>query len=206
MTAREMYDELMERCEKLFDNHFQYLRKEDYKFFEPLQRNGYHPDYVHIWGGVEISFDIDKQVLYKEWFYKVNLKWYEPSDKDQLIYDCVSAWLDNREKELAEREETPSVEELMPKLLECAQNAVKGTNYTAEIQHGKRQCDTNTSGYNAIVILYKGHYDRLFRLFRNRFGEYKMMTAAPLCGECTWSVSLDNMFSELENEIKEKCR
>ena len=73
-------------------------------------------------------------------------------------------------------------------------------------KHGKRQCDTNTSGYNAIVILYKGQYDRLFRLFRNRFGEYKMMTAAPLCGECTWKVTLDNMFSELENEIKEKCR
>lgn len=207
MTSKEMYDELFDRCKQLFDNNFQYLGADDNKFFEPLRKAGYHVHHVHVWGGVRISFYIDKQVLYKDWFYEVELKWYEPHEEtDKVIYDCVTAWLDNRENELAEREETPSVDELMPRLLDCANNALKGTSYKAEIAHGKRACDTNTNGYDAIVIYYKGGYDRLYRLFRNRFGEYTMMTAAPLCGECTWSVTIDNMFSELESSVKEHCR
>lgn len=191
MTKKEMYNELMGRTDRLFDNHFQYLHETDYKYFEPLKKAGFKPEYVHVWGNVYVNFRRNQPYD----TYEVSL-----TDNDSLndtIYQCVTAWMDNRECEINERTETMTVEQTMYRLLEYTKGLLKGTEYKAEVKDGKHD------GYHDLFIYYgDGSYCMVFEVYRNRFYEYTITSAAPLCGECRYEAG--TQIEKMECFIREE--
>jgi len=99
-------------------------------------------------------------------------------------------------------EESPSLEEFEPKLLEIVKGFLSDK-YTADFEHGKRQCDTDTDGYRALVIRYKGgDYCGMVTFNRDWLGRYHILTACPLAGQSSWIMDWKNPKEDLESAVR----
>ena len=98
-------------------------------------------------------------------------------------------------------EESPSLEEFEPKFLEIVKGFLSDK-YTADFEHGKRQCDTDTDGYRALVVRYKGgDYCGMVTFNRDWLGRYHILTACPLGGQSSWTMDWKNPEKDLKSAV-----
>lgn len=88
-------------------------------------------------------------------------------------------------------QQSPTLEEFEPKLLEIAKSLIKDL-YTVDFETGKRGCDS--TDYKAMVIRDKKTKDYRFMLRFNRcwWGQYFITRCTPLCGESEWVFDWEN--------------
>lgn len=99
-------------------------------------------------------------------------------------------------------QQSPLLEDFEPKLIEIVRELI-GKGYTADFEHGKRQCDTGTDGYRALVVrcAKSGEYCGMVTFNRDWMGRYHIKTAAPLCGESSWVMDWQNPKEDLQEAV-----
>ena len=98
-----------------------------------------------------------------------------------------------------QKQNSPELADFEPKLLEIARGLLSDE-FVADFECGKRQCDTDTEGYRALVVRYKktNEYCCMIRFFRDNMGKYTIYHAKPLCGESDWEMDWQNPTEDLK--------
>ena len=101
-----------------------------------------------------------------------------------------------------EIQNSPLVEDFEPTLIEIVRGLI-GDKFTAKFEHGKRQCDTDTDGYRALVVRYaeNGEYCGMVTFNRDWMGRYHITSAAPLCGQSSWVMDWQNPTEDLKSAV-----
>lgn len=101
-----------------------------------------------------------------------------------------------------EIQNSPLLADFEPKLLEITRSLLSDE-YMANFENGKRQCDTDTDGYKALVIRYKdgNEYCCMIRFSRDWTGAYTIYHARPLCGESDWTIDWQNPIDDIKSAL-----
>lgn len=95
-----------------------------------------------------------------------------------------------------EIQDSPKMEEMEQTILNLVRENLSDE-FVANFETGRRQCDGKES-YKALVVRYKdGDYSCMIRLSRDWMGRYKMLSAAPLCGESNWVIDWRNPLEDV---------
>ena len=101
-----------------------------------------------------------------------------------------------------QKQNSPELADFEPKLLEIARGLLSDE-FVADYESGKRQCDTDTEGYRALVVRYKktNEYCCMIRFSRDWMGRYNIWRARPLCGESSWVMDWKNPKSDIVDAL-----
>lgn len=98
-----------------------------------------------------------------------------------------------------QKQNSPELADFEPKLLEMTRELLSDE-FVADFEIGKRQCDTESDSYRALVVRYKetNGYCCMVRFFRDNMGKYTIYCARPLSGESDWEMDWQNPTEDLK--------
>lgn len=99
------------------------------------------------------------------------------------------------------------LDEEYPKMVDFLNNILKTKHHNkfyASLEVGKRQCDSESKPYKAIVISYTSDksYCKMIRITQDeKFGDCRICVAQPLCGEFSGDFDLEHWEDKIENYL-----